>query len=531
MNAIDPVRARVELARRERDRKIRAELDSRARARAELLAFIQRVHPSYRAGWVHEEICRKLERFAERVYRGESPRLILTMPPRHGKTALVQRFTIWMMAKYQRIDGAPLEIACASYAQELADDNSRESRATARSSDAISVFPVIVPDVEKKKYLGDYRRADVDKVSIWKAGVASYKAVGVGGPLTGRGAHVLIIDDPIKDREQADSGAYRRRLWGWYTSTAYTRLAPGGGAIVIATRWHEDDLIGRLLRHQKDGTGDEWEVIDFPAIDEVSDTVADDGRVLRRKGDALHPDRYSLEALAQIKRAIGSREWAALYLCRPSPASGTLFRREYMRQRHDFTRENVKYLQWDHIVISADLTFDDGEESDFVAIHVWGRRGGNVYLLDRWHEQATYVVAKQAFRDLCTKWPEARAKLVEKAANGSALCSDLEGVVPGVIPVQVSGGPSKFSRARANTPYMEAGNVFYPNAPWIGDYVETHINFTGAPGGDDDDIDAESQALSYLFNEIEDMPTADDHARAATTMATFGGGAFGSMPW
>lgn len=498
----------------------RAELARRELARRHLADFVTRTHPGYEAGWVHNRICAALDRFAAAVARGESPRMIITMPPRHGKTAIVsQRFPVWMMGRYPKIGDADLEVAVASYAQELADDNSRIARMVARSPEALTVFPGLLPKVEEKQYKGDYRRADVDKITMWKAGPASYKAVGVGGPLTGRGAHVLIIDDPLKDRREADSVTVRRNLWGWYTSTAYTRLAPGGGVIVMATRWHQDDLIGRLLREQAAG-GDVWEVLDFPAVDTTGDTVID-GEVVRRAGESLHPARYPLDALMQIKRAIGSREWSALYLCRPTPPDGSIFERSWMMHRHHLTPDMARQLSWEQLVISADLTFDDGGDADDVAIHVWGKRGGKFYLLYRWADRANYVVARQKFRDVVAAWPGALARLVEKAANGAALCADLENEIPGLIPVKVAGGPSKRERARSVTPLHESGSVLYPAsdiADWMDEYVERHVEFTGAAGGEDDDVDTESQALAYMTQGEPPPLTAEQHATAATVM-------------
>lgn len=499
----------------------RRELARRELARRHLIDFVTRTHDGYRAGWVHHLICKRLERFAQAVADGKSPRLILTMPPRHGKTAIVsQRFPVWAMGRYQTIDGAPLEVAVASYAQELADDNSRAARMVARSPEALSVFPHLAPRVDAKQYKGDYKRADVDKITIWKAGVASYKAVGIGGPLTGRGAHILIIDDYVKDRAEADSKTYRDAAWSWYRSTAYTRVAPGGGVIVMATRWHEDDLIGRLLAEQANGDGDAWEVLNLPAIDET-DTV-EDGVVLRRAGEPLHPDRWPLPALEQRKRAIGFREWSALFLCRPTASGGGIFERGWFVHRHRFTPALARTMAWEQLVISADLTFDDGDASDDVAIHVWGRLRGRFYLLDRWAQRASYTVARQAFKGICAAWPHALTRLVEKAANGAAMVDDLQHEYR-CIPVKVAGGPSKRERARAVSPLHESGAVVYPDdtiADWMHEWVERHVSFTGASGGKDDDVDAESQALAHMT--LGEQPaTAEDQAAAADAMLSW----------
>ena len=150
-----------------------------------------------------------------------------------------------------------------------------------------------------------------------------YVAAGVGGGITGKGAHILLIDDPVKNREDAESQNNRDGSWDWYTSTAYTRLAPGGGVLVILTRWHDDDLAGRLLKASTDG-GDEWEVIRYPAI-------AEEDEEFREQGDALHPERYDVESLQRIQRAVGPRDWSALYQQNPVADDGDYFTRDMIR--------------------------------------------------------------------------------------------------------------------------------------------------------------------------------------------------------
>ena len=227
----------------------------------------------------------------------ESPRGSSSLPPpRHGKTFIVsQRWPIWHLAQYPGH-----EVACASYAAELANDNSREARSVARSAEVAELFPDIRPQKQKKSWFADYKRADVDKIELWKVGNGgSYKAVGVGGPLTGRGCHILIIDDPIKDAAEANSATKREAVWQWYCSTARTRVAPGGGVLVMMTRWHEDDLVGRLLNlAKKDPDADQWIVINFPAI-------AHEDEEHRQAGEPLHEERWPLKALRTLKSTVG----------------------------------------------------------------------------------------------------------------------------------------------------------------------------------------------------------------------------------
>jgi predicted phage terminase large subunit-like protein len=474
-----------------------------ALSRVKLIDFVRRVAgPSYHAGWVHREVCLALERFTADVAAQRSPRLILAMPPRHGKTRIVsQIFPVWYLGH-----NPGHEIACCSYGQELADDNSRAAREIARDERALDVFPGLTPTQPAKRYYADYRRTDVDKIGMWKVGGGgSYKAVGVGGPLTGRGAHVLIIDDPFKDRQDADSVIKRRGVWSWYTSTAYTRLAPGGGVIVMATRWHEDDLTGKLIRamtRPPDGgeIGDQWTVINFPAVAEV-DEVNAKGRALRRKGDALHPERYPLADLSRIRRSVGSREWASLYQQRPTPNGGNLWRREWFEGGNGHPcrlfRTDPQRMPMDEWALTVDCAFRKKEDSDFVSIQVWGRRGRHeYYLLDQRLERMSYVETKKAVRVMRAKWKQARIVLVEAKANGDALIDDLKDEIPGVIPYD-PGNTSKEARAELSAVAYEAGQVWVPDPevyPWVGDFIDQLVAFPAAPN--DDQVDAQAQLIN-----------------------------------
>ena len=178
---------------------------------------------------------------------------------------------------------------------------------------------------------------------------------GVGGPITGKGADILIIDDPVKNAEEANSQTYRDKTWEWYQSTAYTRLEPKGAIILIMTRWHEDDLAGRLLKHMQNGTGEKWEVINLPAIAEENDLLG------RKPGEPLWPERYDLKELNRIKDTTGSYWWSALYQQRPQPPEGGLLKRSWIKyyQPHELPHleELDIYQAWD-LAISTKETAD-----------------------------------------------------------------------------------------------------------------------------------------------------------------------------
>ena len=298
-----------------------------------------------------------------------------------------------------------------------------------------------------------------------------------------------IIDDPFKDRASADSPTIRQNIWDWYTSTLYTRLAPGGGIIVIQTRWHMDDLAGRLLEAARTGEGDQWRVVNFPAIAEQDETH-------RKAGEALHPARYPLEQLHAIRAAIGSRDWEALYQQHPTPDGGGIFKAEWLR----FWLPKDLPQNFERMLISWDMTFKDGDDSDFVVGQVWGKAGANFYLLDQVRGRMGFTATLAAFQALARKWPQAQRKLVEDKANGPAVIDCLRNTVPGIIPVEPDG--SKVARAHAVTTYFEAGNVYIPHPSvcgWVPEYVAELTQFPAA--AHDDQVDATTQAL-------RDMQTA-----------------------
>jgi predicted phage terminase large subunit-like protein len=309
----------------------------------------------------------------------------------------------------------------------------------------------------------------------------------VGGGITGMGGDVLIIDDPFKDRAEADSPTVRQNVWDWYTSTLYTRRSPGGGIIVINTRWHCDDLSGRLLAAEKHGEGDAWECVNFPAIAEQDEPH-------RKKGEALHPARYPLADLLQIQKAIGSRDWNALYQQRPVPDGGALFDSKWIKRWSAATLPST----FDKLIQSWDMTFKGSDASDYVDGQVWGKDGTNFYLLDQIRGWLGFVHPLEAVKTLSQRWPRAWTKIVEEKANGAAVMNSLQGSIGGFVPIVPK--ESKEARAFAVSPLFESGNVYLPPADlsaWVEQAFIPEI-LTFPSGAHDDQVDAMTQALSYL---------------------------------
>lgn len=256
--------------------------------------WLPAVAPQLRWDWTHTAYMRAA---LDRVTHDGLRRLMLFVPPRHGKSELA---TIHYPA--YRLERDPAQrVVIAAYNATLAEKFSRRVRAIARQRVAL--------DPE--------RQAAADWMT---AGGGGCRAVGVGGGITGQGGDLVIIDDPVKSREEADSPTYRDRVWDWYTDDLYTRLEPNAAIILIMTRWHEDDLAGRILASDQAA---QWTVVELPALAQEGDPL---GRAL---GEALCPERYDAPALLDIKRTLGPRGWQALYQQKPAPPEGAMFKRRW----------------------------------------------------------------------------------------------------------------------------------------------------------------------------------------------------------
>lgn len=424
---------------------------------------------NYLAGWVHHDVCLRLQEFSEAVRLRKSPRLMLLMPPRHGKSFIAtERFPIWHLGR-----NANHQIVVVSYGQVLPNKFSRRAREVARSELMHSVFPKFDLD------------PDSQAVSDWQTlDGGGYRAVGVGGGLTGMGADILIIDDLIKDASEANSKRKRDSDHDWYKTTGYSRLMPGGGVLVIQTRWHEDDLPGRFMKAMADDAEniDQFEIISYPAI-------AEKDEIHRRIGEALHIDRYNIDALNKIKANIGNKAWVSLYQQRPSTEEGNLIKRHWWR-RYDKapTRFEVSIISWD-------CAFKDNEDSDYVVATVWGKLGADFYLLDVFRDRIDFVQTCKAVELLAKKHVKSRPILVEDKANGTAVMSQLKKRISGLVPICPK--ESKETRVVAITPLLEAGNVHIPYSD-MDVFVDECAAFPR--GANDDQVDSMTQALIYLDN-------------------------------
>ncbi len=306
----------------------RAAVARRELQRRRLLPFVELFRPRYKAGWVHKVICHKLEKFSRQVEQELSPRLMILMPPRHGKSTLASElFPAWHLGRYPHH-----ELIAASYNISLPTGFSRKIRDLLRDPAYGKIF----------EHTRLHPESQANEAWLTTEG-GGYIAAGVGGGITGKGAHVLVIDDPIKNAAEADSLLIRDQLWDWYGSTAYTRLSPGGGVLWIQTWWNEDDGAGRIQQQMlEDAESDQFEIIRFPAIAEEdeyldadynlyrpsTDEIPSNATLVRKAGEGLHTDRYTVAMLKRIEKTLTKRHWSALYQQNPVPDDGVYFAKD-----------------------------------------------------------------------------------------------------------------------------------------------------------------------------------------------------------
>ena len=451
-------------------------------ARQSLLGFVLFTMPEYQCGWVHRELCHCLDAFLQAVIGRKRPRLIITMPPRHGKSEIAsRRFPAYVLGRYP-----DMSIIATSYAADLASRINRDVQRIIDDDAYRKIFPgtQLYGKNVRTTAAGAYmRNSDLFEI-VGHKGV--YRSAGVGGGITGMGGDILIIDDPIKDRAEADSATIRQNVWEWYSSTLRTRLAPGGGIILIQTRWHVDDLAGRLLAAMERGEGEKWQVVNYPAIAETDEPF-------RLAGEALHPERITLEDLQAAKASMSARDWAALYQQKPTPDGGAIFKEDWLK----FWVPSSLPEHFDQCFSSWDMTFKEGAANDFVVGQVWGRKGSDYYLLEQVRGRWGFTDTIEQFKLLSKRYPQALRKLIEDKANGPAVIDMLKHEIPGIVPVTPDG--TKTARAHAVTALFEAGNVYIPSPEvfqWVKEYIAELTQFPSA--AHDDQVDATTQALRQM---------------------------------
>lgn len=413
----------------------------------------------------------------DRVTSGEVKKLIITLPPRHFKSETVTiRYAAWRL-----INNPDMRVIIGSYNQTLAVRFSRRIRNIVRDEIAIST---------ERKAADDWETG----------GKGGLRAVGVGGGITGVGGDLIIIDDPVKSREEADSPAFRERLWDWYTDDLYTRREPGAAIVLIMTRWHMDDLAGRILASDD---APNWEVVHIPAI------ALEDDPLGRQPGEALMPERYDVDALADIRATLGDRGWYALYQGMPQPEGGAIFLREWWDNQNRFDPRQT------YSPVARIIYWDTAEEDDKDAAFTVGA----VFELDADYTARLVDVVRQrvTFPDLVPLIERTakrhnrdgllRAVDVEYASSGRQAYQTIMAQSPSWlrrIMRRSTPRSSKEIRAQAAAAWCQVGMVLLPmpdaSVPWLHDLEQELWDFP--TGTYKDQVDAFSGGINRMKQEL-----------------------------
>ena len=479
--------------------------DERAqrRARLSLLEFTAYTKKDYEVNWHHRTLCKYLDRFIA----GDIKRLIVIMPPRHGKSELVSR----RLPAYIYGKNPDAKIIACSYSADLARMMNRDCQRIMDGLEYQKLFPetqLFGKNIRTVAHGTALRNSEIFEI-VDKAG--QYRAAGVGGGITGMGADYAIIDDPIKNQAEADSEVFRNNVWDWYTSTLYTRLEKDDHVLLTLTRWHEDDLAGRLLEQMRtDPEADKWVVLHFPAM-KIKDL--DHSEDPRKLGEPLWPGKYDLARLKKIKATAGSYVWNSLYQGTPTGDGGNIFKRK------DFRWYKVLPKYRGRIIQSWDTAFKDKEQNDYSVCVTWLESELGYYVLNVFRERLEFPELIKTMKTLFKKWNPDGVFVEDKASGQSAVQTIKRKTKIPIIPRSVDG--DKVARAKAQTPHVEAGNVYLPedgaveDTEWVHDFLKELTSFPNSKF--DDQVDGFTIGLKEL---TDGEGTWEEEAGYGTTMAS-----------
>lgn len=452
-------------------------------SRRNLSDFTNYTKPDFIEGWFNRIIAKELQQFYFDVMAGKQPRLIIQAPPRSGKSELFsRRFPAWAFGQNPN-----LQIIAASYSTDLASRMNRDVQRIIDSEEYQGVFPETTLNGKNIATVSgqSLRNSEIFEI-VGHAG--AYRSAGVGAGITGMGADIGIIDDPVKDAKEANSQTIRDAVWDWYTTTFYTRLSPKSGILLGMTRWHEDDLAGRLLREMAND-GDQWRIVSFPAI-------AEEDEEYRNEGEALHPERYDLERLTKIKKAVGSQAWNALYQQRPSSKGGDIIKGAWFKRYSILPRMK-------RIIITADTAQKTKQHNDYSVLLVAGvGHDGGVYVLDLIRGKWEAPELEQKVSDVWNKYKSlgVHKVYVEDKSSGTSLIQNIQRKQR--IPIEgVQVDTDKYTRVLGVQGYIESGYIYLPNdAEWIEDFIKECEAFTATDSHKhDDQVDAMVMAITELM--------------------------------
>ena len=426
------------------------------------LSFVKYVWPEFIEGSHHKIINKKFNDLAE----GKIKRLIINMPPRHTKSEFASYLLpAWMIGKNPK-----LKIIQATHTADLAIDFGRKTKNLVDEPHYRELFPTRLQE-------------DSQAAGKWKTEKGGeYFAAGVGGAITGRGADLLIIDDPHKEQDiRADGKAFEKAM-NWYTSGPRQRLQPGGAIVIVMTRWSTKDVTGQLLKAQSEEGSDQWDVVELPA--------------LLPDGKPVWPEFWTSEELLKTKASIPVSNWNAQYMQQPTGDEGALIKREWWK---DWTAKHPPPL--DYIIQSYDTAFTKGTKSDYSAITTWGvfeteEDGQNIILLDAFKDRYEFPELRRVAYQQYLDWKPDMV-IIEAKASGLPLTHELRQMDIPVINFTPSRGNDKHVRVNSVAPLFESGKIWAPmHEHFAQEVVEECASF---PFGEHDDyVDSTTQAIMRI---------------------------------
>ncbi|MCB6992433.1 phage terminase large subunit [bacterium 210820-DFI.6.37] len=429
--------------------------------------------PAWIPSRFHTFLCDTIQDFVEEETDKAFEILIINTPPQHGKsTTVTETYPAFFLSR-----NPTKKAIIISYGDDLAERFGKRNLEKIRSYG--NLFGVSLN--KKKSTAREFELSNEKGRMISK---------GLGAGITGHSGDLILIDDPIKNRTEADSETTRNRVWGEFEDTVKSRTSAGAKIVLIMTRWHEDDLAGRIMKEFEDRTT----IINLPCEAEENDLLG------RERGQALCPEIGKGDNwLKDFKRTFtseqGVRSWNALYQGRPSSAEGNIIKREWWKY-YSYKDYAEGRLIFDNMLMSVDATFKDQEKNDFVAIEVWGKKRADKYLVDLINEHLDFPNTVRAILGMKAMHPFVGAILVEDKANGSAIIQVMRSQIPGIIAVEPIGG--KEARVNSVSPAIESGNCYLPNdRAFTGMFVDQCASFPN--GKNDDMVDSMSQALARLI--------------------------------
>lgn len=452
-------------------------------------SFLGYANPKYQAEWFHILIAD----YCQKLYEGKIKNLMVFVPPQHGKSEIISRnFPAWVLGK-----NPDTKIVGSSYSSDLADGFSLNIQRTIESEEYQTIFPETqLNGMSGNKYIRGYKRNEDYFDIINHRGF--YKAVGVGKGLTGTPVDIAIIDDPVKDAVEALSPVYRERVWNWYNTVLTTRLHNESKQLFIMTRWHEDDLAGRILKTEPD----EWTVLVIPAICEVEN---DNGLSQRHIGEALWPQRHSLAKLMRQKQR-SPRDFSALYQQRPTIEGGNIVKRDWFQKISLADFNALRFREPIHFYLDTAYNKKKAKnDNDPSGILAACRIKNNIYIL---HAQSVY----KEMPDLLRFLPEyinahggsSESKLhIEPKANGISVVQMLKEV--STLNVKETPCPTddKEVRFRVVSPRVECGRVFIVDGAWVEDFLNQVCSFPAA--AHDEFVDILGYAINDLYEDDDDI--------------------------